>query len=102
VREFLIVMGGAMALTQGIVLSDQQINRYHQDGYLLVERLLTSSEIAEMTKTFDDLHAQGSIPGCFSIGTPEEITQDPLQLYPRMMHPHRISPAAPASCSIPL
>jgi phytanoyl-CoA hydroxylase len=83
-----------MALTQGIVLNDQQMNRYHQDGYLLVERLLTSSEIAEMTKTFDDIHAQGSIPGCFTIGTPAEITQDPLQLYPRMMHPHRINPAA--------
>jgi len=83
-----------MALSQPGVLNAEQIQSYHDDGYLVIEGLLTPSEIAEMATTFDAMHAQGSIPGCFTIGTPEEIAQDPLQLYPRMMHPHRINPVA--------
>ena len=83
-----------MALSPTGVLDAAQVQRFHDDGYLVVEGLLASSEIAEMADTFDALHAQGSIPNCFAIGTPEEIAQDPLKLYPRMMHPHRVNPVA--------
>lgn len=83
-----------MALAQPLVLDDEQIQRYHDDGYLVIEGLLNRSEIDEMAQTFDVLHAKGSIPGCFTIGSSEEIARDPLQLYPRMMHPHRIDPIA--------
>jgi phytanoyl-CoA hydroxylase len=31
----------------------------------------------------------GEIPGCFTIGSAEEIAADPLKLYPRMLWPHR-------------
>src|SRR5690242_15878917 len=83
-----------MALAQRRVLSAEQIRRFEEDGYLVVEGLLTAAEISELATAFDAMHAQGSIPGCFTIGSPEEIARDPLQLYPRMMHPHRINPVA--------
>ena len=83
-----------MASTQPAVLGAEQIRRFGNDGYLIVEGLLAPTEIDEMATTFDALHAQGSIPGCFTVGTSEEIPRDPLQRYPRMMHPHRVNPVA--------
>jgi hypothetical protein len=75
-------------------LSPAQIARYHEQGHLLVSGLLSVSELAELTAMADRLHARGSIKGCFTIGTAEEIARDPLKLYPRMMHPHRVDPTA--------
>jgi len=75
-------------------LTNEQLSHYHDEGYLIVRGLLRPDEIAELQTTFMDLHAKGSIPGCFTIGTPDEIALDPLKLYPRMMHPHRVSPVA--------
>ena len=72
-----------MALAQPLVLDDEQIQRYHDDGYLVIEGVLNRSEIDEMAQTFDGLHAKGSIPGCFTIGIPE-IARDPLRPYPRI------------------
>lgn len=82
------------AIQSGPALTTRQRAAYQEDGYLVVPGLLSNDEIAELQITFQQLHARGSIPGCFTIGTPEEIAQDPLKLYPRMMHPHRISPVA--------
>ncbi|HVB96784.1 MAG TPA: phytanoyl-CoA dioxygenase family protein [Chloroflexota bacterium] len=84
-----------MALTGSeIVLSHDQVTLYHERGFLVIPGLLGSDEIDELSHTFDALHDQGSIPGCFTIGTPEEIAKDPLKLYPRMMHPHRVNDVA--------
>lgn len=84
-----------MSLIQRLaVLSPEQRARYHDEGYLLVPGLLRQEEIEELATTFQNLHRRGSIPGCFTLGSPEEIATDPLKLYPRMMHPHRVSDVA--------
>jgi phytanoyl-CoA hydroxylase len=84
-----------MSVVQGrAVLSTEQLSQYRDQGYLLVPGLLRAHEIDELATTFQEMHARGSIPGCFQIGTPEEIATDPLKLYPRMMHPHRVNDVA--------
>jgi phytanoyl-CoA hydroxylase len=74
--------------------SAADVARYHEQGFLLVPGLLAGDEIAELIGMAETLHARGSVKGCFSIGTPEEIARDPLKRYPRMMHPHRVDPVA--------
>ncbi len=76
------------------VLSVAERTQYQEQGYLVVPGLLTPAEIDELRMTFAAMHRQGSIPGCFTIGSPEEIARDPLKLYPRMMHPHRVNDVA--------
>jgi ectoine hydroxylase-related dioxygenase (phytanoyl-CoA dioxygenase family) len=83
-----------MSLIQRQILTAENVDQYHRDGYLVVRGLLDAAEIEELAATFDAMHARGSIPGCFAIGTAEEIAADPLQLYPRMMHPHRVNAVA--------
>ena len=83
--------------TQPRTLSPTQLEQWERDGYLVVPALFNAAELNELADTFQALHEQakqngGSIPGCFTIGTPEEIAADPLKLYPRMMHPHRVHP----------
>ncbi|HEY3079892.1 MAG TPA: phytanoyl-CoA dioxygenase family protein [Chloroflexota bacterium] len=76
------------------VLSPGQVAQYQEQGYLLVPGLLSAGEIGELIAMADALYARGSIKGCFTIGTAEEIARDPLKRYPRMMHPHRVDPRA--------
>ncbi len=83
-----------MALIQRHAVSAEQRRQFDENGYLVVAGLLSAAEIDEMETSFAAMHAQGSIAGCFTIGSPEAIAKDPLQLYPRMMHPHRINPIA--------
>lgn len=84
-----------MALThRASALTSEQLAHFRDQGFLVIPALLRPSEIDELATTFHGLHERGSIPGCFTIGTPEEIAADPLKLYPRMMHPHRINDVA--------
>lgn len=66
---------------------------FQRDGYAIVPGLFTSRELGELIETFDALHARGAIPGCFEAVSPDDGA-DPLDVYPRMMHPHRISNVA--------
>ncbi|HEV8634073.1 MAG TPA: phytanoyl-CoA dioxygenase family protein [Chloroflexota bacterium] len=81
-------------VTGRAVLSPGQIARYHEQGYLLAPGLLSAGEVGELIAMAEALHARGSIKGCFTLGTAEEIAGDPLKRYPRMMHPHRIDATA--------
>jgi hypothetical protein len=74
-----------------------QLARWERDGYLVVPRLFAPAECDELAATFAEIYEQarrngGEIPGCFKIGTPEEIAVDPLKRYPRMLWPHRHNP----------
>jgi phytanoyl-CoA hydroxylase len=74
-------------------LTPSELAAFERDGYLIVSGFVGSAEVEGMIQTFNALHARGSIPGCFD-AIPVGVAQDPLDVYPRMMHPHRVSQAA--------
>jgi len=74
-------------------LNPAERDAYQREGYAIVRGLFTPAEIAELAATFAALHARGSIPDCFEAVPPGEGV-DPLDVYPRMMHPHRVSDVA--------
>ena len=75
-------------------LTQEQIQGFRDDGYLLVERLFEPAEIRSLVDNFMEMHAGGTIPGCFEPASPEEADGDIFKLYPRMMHPHRVNELA--------
>jgi phytanoyl-CoA hydroxylase len=75
-------------------LTPDQIRNFQEDGYLLVEGLFAPEEIRTLVDNFMQMHAGGTIPGCFEPADPEEADGDILKLYPRMMHPHRVNELA--------
>jgi hypothetical protein len=75
-------------------LATEQIRAFEEDGYLVVRGLFSPAEVRELIDTFMAMHAGGPIPGCFAPKPPEEAAGDPLKLYPRMMHPHRVNAVA--------
>jgi phytanoyl-CoA hydroxylase len=66
---------------------------FERDGYAIARGLFGPDELAELMGTFDELYSRRSIPGCFE-AIPPAPGADPLNVYPRMMHPHRVSPTA--------
>ena len=77
-----------------IKLPPSDITLFHRNGYLLLRSLFSPSECQEILTEVDRLYAQRSIPGCFNAISLEEaqVQGNVLLAYPRMMHPHRISP----------
>lgn len=73
------------------VLTEEQINKFHREGYLLIKGLWNLDEVEEAKQHFQELNAQGPIPGCFDIPKRGNMDNDPLQQYPRMLAPERIS-----------
>jgi phytanoyl-CoA hydroxylase len=82
--------------TAPVNISTEDVTAFGRDGYLVVRNMLDSTAVAELQTTFDGLHAQGSIPGCFKAVsvTKARAKGDILLAYPRMMHPHRVSAVA--------
>lgn len=74
------------------VLSEEQKNRFETEGYLIVERLFKPEEIGEIDDTFMEM-SKAPIPNCFDPVMDDHST-DPLKRYPRMLHPHKVSPVA--------
>jgi phytanoyl-CoA hydroxylase len=104
-----------ISIEQG--LSVEQRQAFEEHGYLVVPGLLPSDEVRLLIDTFMEMHAGGPIPGCFmpkarpkpegeaveaargeDLGltpiTRPPSSQDILDLYPRMMHPHRVNDVA--------
>lgn len=77
-------------------LSVDEVTQFHRDGYVIVKGLFGESEVTALRDNFMTLHAQGSIPGCFSaVPLDSELAgRDILKAYPRMMHPHRVNAVA--------
>ncbi len=75
-------------------LTAEQIQAFHEQGYLVMRGLYGPDEVRELRDTFMAMHAGGPIPGCFSPAPADEANGDPLKLYPRMMHPHRVNDVA--------
>ena len=68
----------------------KQVEQYRQLGYTLVEGALTPAECGALINRAFELHTKGHIPGCFHSVSESESGGDPLRMYPRMMHPHRV------------
>jgi len=69
-------------------VSDELVDAFDRDGYIVVLGLLRAEEVEEIAETFMTLAADGPVPGLS-----EEMRNakpgDPLARYPRMMQPHR-------------
>jgi len=63
------------------------VERYHQEGYVVVRGLFTPEEVARLRDHYMELRAQGNFPGDFA-GVQAQST-DPLKKFPRMIHMHR-------------
>jgi ectoine hydroxylase-related dioxygenase (phytanoyl-CoA dioxygenase family) len=78
--------------TTGTTAKDVQ--SFQERGYLVVRGLFRSDEVRQLRDTFMAMQAGGPIPGCFAPVPAGEANGDPLKLYPRMMHPHRVNDVA--------
>ncbi len=74
-------------------LSAGQLVDFERDGYLILRGFFDPGDVQALAETFAALHARGEVPGCFKAVPPEQAS-DPLEAYPRMMHPHRVSEVA--------
>lgn len=79
-----------------MALSDEEKRTFVEDGYLVVRNLWSSEDVHTLSETFNEMHAKGSIPGCFEAVPIDEARNsgDILKAYPRMMHPHRVNEVA--------
>lgn len=75
-------------------LAPEQIQFFEEQGYLIVRKLFDPAAIAEIRDTFMAIAANGTLPGYFEPVPAERAGGDPLLLYPRILYPHRIVPAA--------
>ncbi|HLG72638.1 MAG TPA: phytanoyl-CoA dioxygenase family protein [Chloroflexota bacterium] len=60
-------------------------------GLRVETALFTAAELDELMAALQNLYDLGSVPGCFEVNPHAE---DPLERWPRMMHPHRVSEVA--------
>ncbi|MDX3311635.1 phytanoyl-CoA dioxygenase family protein [Streptomyces sp. NPDC054884] len=68
------------------------LRQFREDGFTVVRGLFTQDEVDRLCAEFEALHAAGRpVPGHFE---PRPGAVDPLAVYPRVMHPHEISPLA--------
>lgn len=75
-------------MTQALrVLTEEQKKQFDSEGYLIVKGLFSASDVTEIEDTFEKMSYE-TIPGYFEPKLDADIS-DPLQRYPRVMHPHR-------------
>jgi ectoine hydroxylase-related dioxygenase (phytanoyl-CoA dioxygenase family) len=83
-----------MSATAARVLSDEQIEQYHRDGFFIARGLLDKAEAAHLLNHFMALHGQalngdGPLAQNYQPKSLAECNGDILQHYPRIMMPHR-------------
>jgi len=74
------------------------------DGYFIARGLFSPEEIEDINALFKKMHADGGVPGLYEPGKLpgiDEISdkgtmEDPLAVWPRVMHPHRFDAKARA------
>src|ERR1700730_15053545 len=94
-------------------LNAEQLRTFEQQGYMVIPGMFTPYDVRLLLGTFMEMHAGGPIPGCFmpkarlsgeyvaeggDLGLTPNATlpagMDILDIYPRMMHPHRVNDVA--------
>ncbi|MFI9567249.1 phytanoyl-CoA dioxygenase family protein [Streptomyces rishiriensis] len=74
------------------VLGEAGLRQYREDGFTVVRGLFGHDEVEALCAEFGALQAAGRpVPGHFE---PYPGDADPLRAYPRVLHPHEISPLA--------
>ena len=63
------------------------LERYQQQGYVVVPGLFTAEEVAVYRQHYMDMRASGPLPGDFPGVNAQN--SDPLKKFPRMIHMHR-------------
>ncbi len=76
------------------ILTDEQIEQFHRDGYIVARGLFSDGEAMEIRDHFMAIHARGPVAGHFNPLPLEETGGDILRHYPRIMHPHRFDAAS--------
>jgi phytanoyl-CoA hydroxylase len=66
---------------------------FQRHGYAVARGLFSGEEVEEIKQAFELLAGGGPIPSHFE-PKPEADPSDPLQMFPRVHHPHRIHPVA--------
>jgi hypothetical protein len=84
------------SLAQDTGLSGEQLAQFQRDGYVVVHGLFCAAEIAEIRATFMAMASHGPVAGLSELAQPQGgvatepyAPDDPLGLYPRMLHPHK-------------
>jgi ectoine hydroxylase-related dioxygenase (phytanoyl-CoA dioxygenase family) len=84
-----------MALSTTLrALNKEQREQFDTDGYLILKQFYRPEEVQLLVDTFMEIHRNGPVKGYFAPKTAEEANGDPLKMYPRIMHPHRINDTA--------
>ncbi|HIW34371.1 MAG TPA: phytanoyl-CoA dioxygenase family protein, partial [Candidatus Paenibacillus intestinavium] len=73
-------------------LTEEEITRFESEGYLIVKGLFSEENLQEIEHTFEEI-SHTTIAGYFE-PVLDEIEEDPLKRYPRVMHPHRYNETA--------
>jgi phytanoyl-CoA hydroxylase len=74
-------------------ITQEQIDTYHSEGYLIVRGLFSPGEIAQIKAHFDSFAAKGEpVPTFWQPDLTASTSDDPLKRFPRVMHPHRFMP----------
>lgn len=83
-----------MSISFECALSDEQLEFFEREGYLIVHELFSATEVAELREHFMALHTAGPVEGWFNPVPLEYSGGDLLRHYPRVVHPHRFDEAS--------
>lgn len=76
-----------------MALTTDEKQQFERDGFLAIRGLFSPAEIEEIRSTFMKMAKDGPVPGLSDVPKAREgaplSSNDPLQRYPRMMHPHK-------------
>jgi phytanoyl-CoA hydroxylase len=79
-------------------LTQETIEKLKSDfetiGYCLAKRVFSSEEVEEINQHFEEVHANGGVPGFYATESKEASEGDVLREFPRVGHPHRFSEKA--------
>lgn len=77
-------------LTTGSLISEEAVESFRRDGFVIVRSLFSGEEMEVVRERFMDLAKDGPVPGLSDVhsGASTSSENDPLKRYPRMMHPH--------------
>jgi phytanoyl-CoA hydroxylase len=73
-------------------LTEEQMQQFKTDGYLIVKGLFSPEDIRLIEDTFEAI-SHTPVPGLFEPVLEADV-DDPLKRYPRVMHPHRFNETA--------
>ncbi len=76
---------------QNHVGTSDRARQFEEDGYLVVKGLFSPAEVEEIKEHFTEIHRDG-VPGFYEpakINEAADNPNDPLNVYPRVVHPHR-------------